>query len=108
MSALRDANPFDDDQWPTPCRHASEPSPGRLRLQIPLPPGAAICDAFVDEHPDRVEVEVLACGRPGGAATVAWDVEIYLQTPLNGRPVIDLATGERRSIGPDPQQSSGR
>jgi hypothetical protein len=88
---------FDQDQWSRPCTAVIEDGPGRLRLRVALATGEAICDVFVAELGDRVEVEVLVCGTStagGGAPTGPSTVVVYLQTTLNDRTVIDLSSGE--------------
>ena len=91
---------FDNDQWSVRCRGFVEDTPGRLQLAVELRPGEGICDVFVEELSDRVEVEVLVCAElaPGGVTTTV----LYLHAPLAGRRLVDLATG---APIPDPRQS---
>jgi hypothetical protein len=96
VATLRDTDPFDDDQWPRRCTEVAVLAPGHLRLRIALLRSEAICDVYVEEHADRVEVEVLACRAPGRRQHDVGEpptVEIYLQTALDGRAVIDLCDG---------------
>jgi hypothetical protein len=91
---------FDQDQWSRPCTAVIEEGPGRLRLRVALARSEAICDVFVAELGDRVEVEVLVCatsaaGWAGSASpTRSSTIDLYLQTALNHRAVIDLSSGE--------------
>ena len=92
---------FDHDQWPRPCAAFSETSASSLRLDVELDDGESVCDVFVDERADRVEIEVLAC-RDGDAGAGPVAAEIYLRAPLNGRRLVDLSTGsEVRRTRPD-------
>jgi hypothetical protein len=83
---------FDHDQWPRPCAAFSEAPANRLELHVELSSGESVCDVFVEECVDRVEIEVLAC-RDGAGGQALPMTEIYLRTPLKGRPLIDLCTG---------------
>jgi hypothetical protein len=101
--AMSAAPEFDNDQWSVRCRGFVEDAPGRLRLTVELGAGEGICDVFVEEHSDRVELEVLVCPElaPGGVTTT----EVYLRTALSGRRLVDLATGALIPAGADPRQS---
>jgi hypothetical protein len=95
---------FDHDQWPRPCARFTEAPANKLRLQIELRSGESVCDVFVEERADRVEIEVLAC-RDSAARDGPAPVEIYLHAPLNGRRVIDLSTDSEVPDGSDRTRS---
>ena len=84
---------FDEDQWPRRCASVVEDVPGVLRLRAAIDRGEAICDVFVDELTDSVELEVLVCDAPDATGEGRGEVEIYLQTALNGRRIVDLSDG---------------
>lgn len=82
---------FDHDQWPRRCTGFVEGASNKLSLFVELRTAEAVCDVFVDELSDRVELEVLACRTDG--TDEPGETDIYLHAPLGDRRVIDLASG---------------
>jgi hypothetical protein len=90
--------PIGNPQRVRECQAYREREPGRLQLRVAvLPATEGVCDVIVEEDEDTVRVRVLLCYEDHDDREEEreyWNcpVHAYLESPLNGRTVIDVQT----------------
>lgn len=77
---------------PRPCYRCREREPGRLQLRVVQGLGEeGVCEILVEERANAVEVLVLVCGEGPSDDPCDCPHHVYLDSPLGGRLVLDVA-----------------
>jgi hypothetical protein len=85
---------IEHESRPRPCLGFREREPGRLQLRVGLFDGEGVCDVELQETDELVAVELFVCGDATDRTHICdCPVHVYLDKPLDERPVIDLTTG---------------